>query len=121
MSAVQDNLKDASRDCDGEAEPPKSSGTMTLHNDDDHAASPLDDEPGRAASQRSLLVILMAFASAFYLYLGPRKGSSFDFHDGNNAFRTFGYTVYNLILLGFVGEFDPDNFDEVAVLDNQQS
>ena len=37
-----------------EALSPKSSGTVTLHNDDDDAASPLDDEPGRAASQRSL-------------------------------------------------------------------
>ena len=55
------------------------------------------------------------FASAFYLYLGPRKSDEFGFHDGHNAFRTFPYTVYNLILLGFVGDFDPDNFDEVAV------
>ena len=39
-----------------EALTPKSSGTVTLHNDDDDGtASPLDDEPGRAASQRSLL------------------------------------------------------------------
>ena len=33
-----------------EALTPKSGGTVTLHNeDDDDAASPLDDEPGRAA------------------------------------------------------------------------
>jgi len=61
------------------------------------------------------LVVLLMFASAFYLYLGPRKSDEFGFHDGHNAFRTFPYTVYNLILLGFVGDFDPDNFDEVAV------
>ena len=51
MSAVLQ--EDASRG--DEALTPKSSGTVTLHNDDDEdAASPLDDEPGRAASQRSL-------------------------------------------------------------------
>ena len=59
--------------------------------------------------------VLLLCASAFYLYLGPRKSDEFGFHDGHNAFRTFPYTVYNLILLGFVGDFDPDNFDEVAV------
>ena len=59
----------------------------------------------------------MMFASAFYLYLGPRKSDEFGFHDDGapSAFGTFPYTIYNLILLGFVGEFDPDNFDEVAV------
>ena len=42
-----------------------------------------------------------------------RKGSSFGFSPGgHNAFRNFGYTMYNLILLGFVGDFDPDNFDD---------
>ena len=75
----------------------------------------------------------MMFASAFYLYLGPRKSDEFGFHDDGapSAFGTFPYTIYNLILLGlrprpsfgdsmpsmrpihagFVGEFDPDNFD----------
>ena len=37
-----------------EALTPKSSSAVTLHNDDVDAASSLDDEPGRAASQRSL-------------------------------------------------------------------
>jgi hypothetical protein len=59
----------------------------------------------------------MMFASAFYLYLGPRKSDEFGFHDDGapSAFGTFPYTIYILILLGFVGEFDPDNFYEVAV------
>ena len=51
MSAVQS--KTALRG-DDEALSPKSSGTLTLHSDDDDgAASPFHDEPGRAASQRS--------------------------------------------------------------------
>jgi len=57
------------------------------------------------------------FASAFYLYIGPRKSAEFGFHDDGapNAYRNFGYTVYNLILLGFVGDFDADNFDKVVL------
>ena len=48
------------------------------------------------------LVVLMMFASAFYLYLGPRKSDEFGFHDDGapSAFGTFPYTIYNLILLG---------------------
>ena len=44
----------------------------------------------------------MMFASAFYLYLGPRKSDEFGFHDDGapSAFGTFPYTIYNLILLG---------------------
>ena len=44
----------------------------------------------------------MMFASAFYLYLGPRKYDEFGFHDDGapSAFGTFPYTTYNLILLG---------------------
>ena len=30
-------------------------------------------------------------------------------------YRNFGYTMYNLILLGFVGDFDADNFDKVVL------
>ena len=48
------------------------------------------------------LVVLLMFASAFYLYLGPRKSDEFGFHDDGapSAFGTFPYTIYNLILLG---------------------
>ena len=71
----------------------------------------------RTPSTRCNTQVLLMFASAFYLYLGPRKSDEFGFHDDGapSAFGTFPYTIYNLILLGFVGEFDPDNFDEVAV------
>jgi hypothetical protein len=48
-------------------------------------------------------VVLMMFASAFYLYLGPRKSDEFGFHDDGapSAFGTFPYTIFNLILLGW--------------------
>ena len=48
------------------------------------------------------LVVLLMFASAFYLYLGPRMSDEFGFHDDGapSAFGTFPYTIYNLILLG---------------------
>ena len=63
------------------------------------------------------LMIILAFGSSFYLYLGQHEAEYYGFHDDGapNAFRNFGFTVYNLILLGFVGDFDADNFDEVVV------
>jgi len=59
------------------------------------------------------LVIILMFASAFYLYLGPRTRSDFGFHDDGEPteYTTFPKTMLSLYLLGFVGEFDWKTFD----------
>ena len=59
------------------------------------------------------LVIILMFASAFYLYLGPRTRSDFGFHDDGapTGYTTFPKTMLSLYLLLFVHEFDWYAFD----------
>ena len=51
------------------------------------------------------------------LYLGPRTGSEFGFHDDGapNAYSSLKKTMMSLYLLGFVGDFDLDQFDTPAL------
>ena len=60
-----------------------------------------------------LLWVLM-FGSAFCILLGSAHAREFEFHDASqpNAFESARMTIYSLLVLSFIGDFDPDNFPE---------
>ena len=60
-----------------------------------------------------LLWVLM-FGSAFCILLGSTHAREFGFHDNSqpNAFESARMTIYSLLVLSFIGDFDPDNFPE---------
>ena len=60
-----------------------------------------------------LLWVLM-FGSAFCILLGSTHAREFEFHDTAqpNAFESARMTIYSLLVLSFIGDFDPDNFPE---------
>ena len=62
-------------------------------------------------------IILLMFATTLYLYLGPRTRSDYDHHDEGQStgYSTFPKTMLSLYLLGFVGDFDLDTFDDKAL------
>ena len=62
------------------------------------------------------LMIILAFGSAFYLYLGQHEAEYYGFHDDGapNAFESVRMTIFSLLLLGFIGDYDLDNYPKSA-------
>ena len=62
------------------------------------------------------LMIILAFGSALYLYLGQHEAEYYGFHDDGapNAFESARMTVFSLLLLAFVGDYDLDNYPNHA-------
>ena len=62
------------------------------------------------------LMIILAFGSAFYLYLGQHEAEYYGFHDDGapNAFESVRMTIFSLLLLGFIGDYDLDNYPNPA-------
>ena len=57
---------------------------------------------------------VLMFGSAFCILLGSTRAKDFDFHDSSqpNAFESARTTMYSLLMLSFIGDFDADNFPE---------
>ena len=62
------------------------------------------------------LMITLMFGSAFYLYLGQREAEEYGFHDDGapSAFESVKMTIFSLLLLGFIGDYDLDNYPNPA-------
>ena len=62
------------------------------------------------------LMIMLMFGSAFYLYLGQHEAEEFGFHDDGapNSFESARMTIFSLLLLAFVGDYDLDNYPRQA-------
>jgi len=62
------------------------------------------------------LMIMLMFGSAFYLYLGQHEAEAFGFHDDGapNSFESAKMTMFSLLLLAFVGDYDLDNYPRPA-------
>jgi hypothetical protein len=62
------------------------------------------------------LMIILAFGSALYLYLGQHEAEYYGFHDDGapNAFESVRMTIFSLLLLGFIGDYDLDNYPNPA-------
>ena len=62
------------------------------------------------------LMIILAFGSAFYFYLGQHEAEYYGFHDDGapNEFESVRMTIFSLLLLGFIGDYDLDNYPNPA-------
>jgi hypothetical protein len=62
------------------------------------------------------LLIMLMFGSAFYLYLGQLEAEEYGFHDDGapNSFESAKMTMFSLLLLAFVGDYDLDNYPRPA-------
>ena len=62
------------------------------------------------------LGVMLMFGSAFYLYLGQLEAEEYGFHDDGapNAFESVRMTIFSLLLLGFIGDYDLDNYPRPA-------
>jgi len=59
---------------------------------------------------------MLMFGSAFYLYLGQLEAEEYGFHDDGapNSFESAKMTMFSLLLLAFVGDYDLDNYPRPA-------
>ena len=62
------------------------------------------------------LLIMLMFGSAFFLYLGQHEAEEYGFHepDDPNAFESARMSIFSLLLLAFVGDYDLDNYPNPA-------